>query len=230
MFTQEEAVFQKNLVDWLCQEIQKRKLDGPGKNDPKSIAYLNEIASARQFFLDECEIKEHLFNILIELIQMNFLESCLKKTMKQKFQLYKAPFIDDIRSNTDCILRVYPKNDTNDYIILIDLKNMYWRDEDMRVINQESNTKEAVHIKNQHGSILQETAKRTPYATEHILQIQSKTAPTQPSIMKVSPSITRSLLLSYLEELKTNNHVKNTTYVNHFLFHAVHNLCSKEQK
>ena len=129
MFTKEESIFQKNLLHWICQEIEKRKLNGPGKNDPKSIAYLSEIECARLFFLEECDIKEHIFNLLIELIQINFLESCLKKTIKQKFLLFKAPFVDDIRSNTDCILRIYPNKNKNDYIIPIDLKNMYWKEE-----------------------------------------------------------------------------------------------------
>lgn len=69
-------------------------------------------------------LKEHLFNLVLELVQILYLEEVLNELYPGKnIKVYKPPCVDDIKARIDCIVRVVSNKDKSVNYIPVDLKN-----------------------------------------------------------------------------------------------------------
>ncbi len=120
--TQEQ---QKRIVKRIKTTLSKYKISiDPNDGRPLSQALQSEITMARETLTTVVNLKEHLFSIVLELIQIMYLERVLQRLYPGKnIKVRKPPCVDDLRANTDCVIRLEIPEETRVVHMPVDLKN-----------------------------------------------------------------------------------------------------------
>ena len=225
IYTPQEEVFMEHIKKRFIGMLQKYKLkptnedriDTTEKNihDPQykraMLEYANNVTLSKLAIINKIDLSEHMISAMGELLQMQLLERELKKyDSRYTIEVKKAPIIDDLRSNTDCLIKIFgwkiPKNQV--YYHAADLKTS---------ANEKYVEKEK---KNLSG---------TTYlpGTAHILNINAIN--TTNSIIEINPSITYSAMATLLTQLWHGNVAPQQNYIDPTIYSNIHKHIAKYQ-
>lgn len=217
MYSEKEMSYKDTIKKWFLTVLEKHKLKNKHKWNTKQYTHqkvqtlkpskreleYKSAVKASINMLEKIDMKEHIISTICELLQIELLEKELQKTYPHyNIAVKKAPIIDDIRSNTDCIIEIswwnIPKNE-----ILYHAVDLKTSANDMYIVEEKDHLWSHTYLP----------------GTAHVLWID--TMRTHNSIVQILPSITYATfcnLLSHLWEGK-----KTLSGVDQELFTKVHN-------
>lgn len=228
IYTQQEQVFMEHIKTRFIDMLQKHKITPTKKNkksptdigeknihDPQykkaMLEYTNSISLSKSALLHKIDLSEHMISAIGELLQMQLLETELKKYNKDYIiEVKKAPIIDDLRSNTDCLIKIsgwkVPKNEV--YYHAVDLKTSA----NDQYIGKEKKTLSGI-------TYLPGTARA----------LDIDTISTTNTIMEINPSITYAAMATLLTQLWRGSAASQQNNIDPTIYSNIHTRIAQYQ-